>query len=213
MASNRKTFALTYASPSFHAKAQSVLTGTPRFKKTQSTFYPKLNDNNGYCNTQSNYIINSCLTNSTIKSQNTPRHARTIDYDKFFFRDRIPAHKKRMISIDNRLNLMYSDNVEQFKKNLRKKDPEKAFLNEKAVENVKGQISQCKKEIFFIKKVVDFTYPKIVMAKNKREKLKRMKIKPICIYDFKQADENVKQQEKNKLMFIYQSFDIKKIHF
>ena len=40
-----------------------------------------------------------------------------------------------------------------------------------------------------------------------------MKIKPICIYDFKQADENVKQQEKNKLMFIYQSFDIKKIHF
>lgn len=213
MASSRKTFALTYASPSFHAKAQSVLTGTPRMKKTQFTFYPKINDNNGYCNTQNNCIINNCLTNSSTKSQNTPCHAHTLDYDKFFFRNRIPPHKKRMISIDNRLNLMYSDNVEQFKKNLRKKDPEKAFLNEKAVENVKGQISQCKKEIFFIKKVVDFTYPKVVMAKNKREKLKRMKIKPICVFDFKQADEYAKQQEKNKLMFIYKSFDIKKIHF
>lgn len=213
MASNRKTFALTYASPSFHAKTQSVLTGTPRIKKTQSTLYPKISDNNGYCNTQNNYIIHNCLTNSSTKSQSTPRHAHTLDYDKFFFRSRIPPHKKRIFSIDNRLNLMYSDNVEQFKKNLRKKDPEKAFLNEKAVESIKGQISQCKKEIFFIKKVVDFTYPKIVMAKNKREKLKRMKIKPVCVLDFKQADENAKQQEKNKFMFICKSFDIKKIHF
>lgn len=218
--SPEKKYSQTCSTP-FHAKSHSMI----RNRNTNDTeevkvlyFMPPINERQlSLSLTPNNNYIKTCKTFSSVRTAPTikpTKHikVKTSDHiEQFFNSKKVAFFKNHVHIIDNRLNLMYSEGNEQFLKKLKKKDPEKAILNENALDNVNRKIDYLKKRICFMKKIVDYSYPHLVLAKNKQEKKNRIKIKPAKVRDYKEADQKMRDLEEQQSRFIMKSIHFEKV--
>lgn len=218
--SPEKKYSQTFATP-FHRKAHSII----KQRKTNDSedikilyFMPPINERQlSLSLTPNTDFIKSCKTFSSVRTAPTIRTAKHIKIKKsdhieqFFNTKKVAFFKNHVHIIDNRLNLMYSEGNEQFLKKLKKKDPEKALLNENALDNVNKKINYLKNRICFMKKIVDYSYPHLVLAKNKEEKKNRIKIKQAKVRDYKEADQRVKELEDQQCRYIMKSINFEKV--
>ena len=218
--SPEKKYSQTFATP-FHIKAHSMIKNrnTNDSEETKILYFmPPINERQlSLSLTPNNNFIKSCKTFSSIKTAPTIKQTKhikmkTSDHiEQFFNSKKVAFFKNHVHIIDNRLNLMYSEGNEQFLKKLKKKDPEKALLNENALVNVNTKIDYLKKRICFMKKIVDYSYPHLVLAKNQKEKKNRIKIKHAKIRDYKDADQRIKDLEDQQSRFIMKSIHFEKV--
>ena len=95
-------------------------------------------------------------------------------YKKIFYY----ADKKKKIKndkdLDNKYNILYSENENQYRKNFEKLNEIYRRLGKKKIYNIQLSHSQNKikgiqERVNFMKKVVDYTYPDMVLAKIKEQ--------------------------------------------
>ena len=123
-----------------------------------------------------NYIDNSKKTNFSINNQkqnirliNQPK--KDVEYEyKCIFTEQPIFRKRRNQYLDNKLNLVYSENEEQYKAIMRRKSelmknkdptPKAGDDSEKIIQRVKD----IKNKIKFMKCVMDYSYPDFILTK------------------------------------------------
>ena len=81
--------------------------------------------------------------------------------------------KKKKI-LDNKLNIIYSENEHQYQKNLNKLNQIYKTLGKKKIYNIEpsqseNKVKNLQKRVEFMKRVVDYTYPDMVLTKIKEQ--------------------------------------------
>ena len=81
-----------------------------------------------------------------------------------------PLFRKIRPVVDNKLNMRYSENEEQYKKIIEKEqkmllEQGKRVKNKNISEHIKIKMDEIKKRIRFMKGVIDFSYPGFVLTK------------------------------------------------
>ena len=91
-----------------------------------------------------------------------------------------PLFKKIRPVVDNKLNMRYAENEEQYKKIIEKEQKillaqGKKVKNKNISEHINTKMDEIKKRIRFMKGVIDFSYPGFVLTKIKSidKKLKK----------------------------------------
>jgi hypothetical protein len=95
-------------------------------------------------------------------------------YKKIFYY----SDKKKTIrtekELDNKLNIIYSENEHQYQKNLNKLNQIYKTLGKKKIYNIEpsqseNKVKNLQKRVEFMKRVVDYTYPDMVLTKIKEQ--------------------------------------------
>lgn len=134
---------------------------------------------------------------------------RTVD--TFFLAEKSPIFKKKPDNLDNRMNLIYSQTKEHFNEQLKKRYPAKAHLNKVAEGNILSQLNTIKKRVCFMKKVVDFSYPLLVMSNSIKDKERRkFKKHTIHMNDLLEVLEKKAEVEKENERYFTQPLQVKK---
>ena len=118
-----------------------------------------------------------------------------------------PLFRKIRPVVDNKLNMRYSENEEQYKKIIEKEqklllEQGKRVKNKNISEHIKIKMEEIKKRIRFMKGVIDFSYPGFVLTKiraiDKRLK-KENEIKNNRLYKYYSPVElrNIKKKLRN----------------
>ena len=95
-------------------------------------------------------------------------------YKKIFYYADKKIKIKPEKGIDNKLNILYSENENQYLKNLEKLNEIYRKLGKKKIYNIQlshsqNKIKSLQDRVDFMKKVVDYTYPDMVLAKLKEQ--------------------------------------------
>ena len=119
--------------------------------------------------------------------------------------------------IENKLNIIYAENEEKLKKKIKKinekrKKEGKKEKNAIFPNSVEYKLGKIKNKIKFMKKIVDYAYPEMVLTRVREankilENSRNMKNLP----PFKFADYNLKQYNKNVTKELSKSLNINKI--
>ena len=88
-------------------------------------------------------------------------------YDRIY--NKIKLFRTKTHLIDNRLNLLGSENIYQYHKDILKR--KYATLNEDAMNKDKKEIDESQNKVKFLKNTMDYIYPKYVLAKSKLNNL------------------------------------------
>lgn len=146
---------------------------------SSSIDYNLLNKNNKIppiTNFNNNIIkntLNNVKLNEKINEENSIKEINFL-YHKIFPKFFI-AHNIKYNVVDNKLNIYYAENEEIFKENLNKKNiylskkgkPIKKMLTNTTY--VKDKLKEVKKKISFLKGVVDYSFPSIILEKVKQK--------------------------------------------
>lgn len=126
-------------------------------------------------------------------------------FKRIFYDNQITKRKKKEI-IDNKLNIIYSESQKQFEEKLkilnkRLKDKGKNILHTVGPSSTEKRLTSVVKNINFMKKIVDYSYPNMVMARV-RESQRILKRKRLNENRYKQMDcfsqgNKIKLQIKN----------------
>ena len=108
-------------------------------------------------------------------------------YKKIFHYNTINRKKKTINVIDNKLNIFYSENLFQYNQKLSRINDMlakkgKPMIHLGVERNSQNNMERMIKKIQFIKKIVDYVYPNMVLYKVKQENKRLSKIKSL---DFK----------------------------
>ena len=131
-----------------------------------------------------------------------------------YFRKSFFSKKK---GIENKLNIIYAENEEKLKKKIKKinekrKKEGKKEKNAIFPNSVEYKLGKIKNKIKFMKKIVDYAYPEMVLTRVREankilENSRNMKNLP----PFKYADYNLEQYNKNITKELSKSLNINKI--
>ena len=150
--------------------------------------------------------INNNCTTSFIKS---PKDSK--DNDEYFYK--IVFKKKPLfrtvqkLVIDNKFNMIYAENEEQYKKIIEKEysrllSEGKRVKSKNIAPSIKVKLNETKKKIKFMKGIVDYTYPGFVLSKIKimQKKLNEHKNNAIYMNYINEKDKrNKDKKERNQL--------------
>ena len=108
-------------------------------------------------------------------SLKSPSKIKTLQNDDFFFKNVFkskPLFKKLTPIIDNKLNLRYAENEDQYIKIVEREQKQMLLQGKKikkrnTSENIKIKIKEIQKRIRFMKGIMDFSYPEFVLTKIK----------------------------------------------
>ena len=138
-------------------------------------------------------------------------------FKKIFYENERKKHPNKINVIDNKLNIFYAENALQYDKNLikfneklRKKG--KRVIHEVGPTHTEIKLNNIKKKMNFMKKIVDYAYPNMVLARvRESEKFYKMKnSSDINLPPFKKAQ--ILQKQRNNLLgnYLKQSINIQK---
>ena len=135
-------------------------------------------------------------------------------YGKIF----VERFKNREKLMNNRLNLIYSENIEQYQKLYSKRITNKKLVNENLFDaterenNVIGKVNYVKNTINFIKGVVDYSFPEVILYKINIESknIKELQDKRSDSFriPFEREDNLLKKLNKKKTEKLSKSFSI-----
>ena len=108
-------------------------------------------------------------------------------YKKIFHFNNIHRKKKTINVIDNKLNIFYSDNIFQYNQKMSRINDMltkrgKPRIHQGVERNSQKNMENMIQKVQFIKKIVDYVYPNMVLYKVKQEKKRLSQIKSL---DFK----------------------------
>ena len=140
--------------------------------------------------------------------------------DEFLFKKIFNDEERKKLPnkytiIDNKLNIFYADNHIQYYKNLMKhnakmKKKGKKILHEVGPSSTEMKLNTIKNKMNFMKKIVDYAYPNMVLARvRESEKVYKKKNKSeIRLPPFKKAE--LSQKERNNMIgnFLRQSINV-----
>jgi hypothetical protein len=147
-------------------------------KNTYNNYINEKNKQKKAESTTTNDKDENLLMNNNYKQSNTnDKFKDHYLYKKIFFY----SDKKKIIKsesfLDNKLNIIYAENENQYKQNLlklneiyRKIGKNKIFTLEPS--KSQNKIKALKKRVEFMKRIVDYTYPDMVLTKIKEEESK-----------------------------------------
>ena len=126
------------------------------------------------CNDDKNILIN--------KNNNKQENNKTVSKDHylykkiFFYCDRKKIIKSKS-SLDNKLNIIYAENEKQYQQNLVKLNEIYRRIGKNQIFTLEPSQSQnkikaLKKRVEFMKRIVDYTYPDMVLTKIKEQESK-----------------------------------------
>ena len=141
--------------------------------------------------------------------------------DEFLFKKIFYEGEKKKLSrrtnvIDNKLNIFYAENLKQYDKNLIKfneklRSKGKRIIHEVGPTPTENKLNTIKKKMKFMKKIVDYAYPNMVLARvRETEKIyKKKNLSDINLPPFKKV-ENIEKKRNNILGdYLRQSIIIK----
>ena len=134
----------------------------------------KINNNN---DTNNKNIETQTLPNIDDFKSNTFNYFKNnpLKSDDFYYKSVFkmkPLFRKIRPVVDNKLNMRYSENEEQYKKIIEKEQKillakGKKIKNKNISEHINIKMDDIKKRIRFMKGIIDFSYPGFVLAKIK----------------------------------------------
>ena len=140
-------------------------------------------------------------------------------FKRIFYDDKKKDQFKNKEVIDNKLNIIYAENQAQYYKNLVKfnnmlKQNGKKILHEVGPTVTDIKLSKIKNKMSFMKKIVDYAYPNMVLTRvRESEKVIRKKIlSEEKLPPFKKADELTKQNNIHLGNLLKKSIKIKIIN-
>ena len=160
------------------------------------------------CNTQGN------STSSKISVNSKEEYL----YKKIFYNNKHKIKANNYL-IDNKLNLIYAENEKQYidiitksRINIKKR---KKLKNLKLLNSMNKEMKELNDKSRFIKKVIDYTFPEMVIGRIKEEKkiAKKSRNKNIKIIDCKSVKKEKDVKEKTYTDYLLKSFTVKKQEF
>ena len=140
-------------------------------------------------------------------------------YKEIFCKDKNKMKANDNSSIENRLNLIYAENEKQYMDIIKKSEIKvkkgKKTINLKLLNSINIELSQLSNKSNFIKKVIDFTFPEMVVGRIREENkiLKTYRNKNMKTIDCKYV-KNVKDiKEKIYTDYLLESLTVKKREF
>ena len=137
----------------------------------------------------------------------------------FFYSDKKKAIKSD-IGLDNKLNIIYSENEKQYRQNLDKLNKIYKRLGKKKIYTLEpsqseNKVKSLQKRVEFMKRVVDYTYPDMVLTKIKEQDktIYEKSIVPLNIITSKVNRTNYKKNIKKMSQGLIKSLKIKKFIF
>lgn len=200
-----------------------------RFKTLKQTLsvisFPFLNTKtySSALETPKNLLISrsvKCLTrkasNNKMIQFGSPR--KEEDLYKTIFQNRPKVFTEKKEIINNKYNIFYAENEQNYQRNLVRINKEKKSKGKSLVQDtffvnkrVKQKMYKMKDTISFIKCIVDYAYPNLMTVKNKLSS----NIKPDALLQsipiYKQKDLQLKQKENVRKEYLLSSFRIKKV--
>ena len=172
-------------------------------------------------NLYTNLIEENLPTINNLSNSNT--HFRSLNTDINDYYNRVfkmkPLFKKIKPVVDNKLNMRYAENEEQYK-NIMEKDSKALLLQGKKVKNkipsdyIKIKVDDIKTRIRFMKGIIDFSFPGFVLTKIKAidKKLKKENESRYKSKDYRSPVEkrniiNIKRNRDRK-SYLYECFNI-----
>ena len=133
----------------------------------------KLNNNIFIANTDSNKETLPTLYDFKSKTNNNYFNNDELKSEDFFYKSVFkmkPLFRRSRPIVDNKLNMKYAENEEQYK-NIVEKEQKillamgKKVKNKNSSEHIKIKMDEIKKRIRFMKGIIDFTFPGFVLTK------------------------------------------------
>ena len=172
-------------------------------------------------NLYTNLIEENLPTINNLSNSNT--HFRSLNTDINDYYNRVfkmkPLFKKIKPVVDNKLNMRYAENEEQYK-NIMEKDSKALLLQGKKVKNkipsdyIKIKVDDIKTRIRFMKGIIDFSFPVFVLTKIKAidKKLKKENESRYKSKDYRSPVEkrNIINNKRNRdrNAYLYECFNI-----
>ena len=174
---------------------------------------------------------------NTIETENLPTLYRLNTYnysnrenlknDEFYYKSVFktkPLFRRRRPIVDNKLNMRYAENEEQYKKMIEKENrilltQGKKVKNKILSDQLDKKMDEIKNRIRFMKGIMDFSYPGFVLTKIKTidKQLKREDELENQIHHFDSPVDlrifNQTQRDNNRKKYLYESIKIKKENF
>ena len=211
---NRKTFSTSFSysktkEPIIHSSYFSV-----DYPSVNSSFYYSSNNFYKPNSTSDIFIRQNKQKTKIIKNSNT------FGLYKYVFRDRnkiFPLKKKDIV--DNKLNINYAENQEQYDKKILRMNRMKLARGEKinhdSISNLaktKKKVEKMKESVSFYKSIMDYAYPDYVIEKNKVMSQGKKK-KFLIHYEpaFKKIDDEKLADKQKRSQLLLKSLTIKKI--
>lgn len=211
---NRKTFSTSFSysktkEPIMHHSCCSV-----DFPSVNSSFYYSSNNFYKPNSTSDIFIKQNKQKTKKIKKSNK------FGLYKYIFRDRNNIFPlKKQVIIDNKLNINYAENQEQYDKKIIKMNKIKLARGEKITHDSISNLSKTKKKlekmkesVSFYKSIIDYAYPDYVIEKNKI--MSQGKKKKYLIHyepEFKKIDDEKLADKQKRSQLLLRSLKIKKI--
>ena len=188
------------------------------FKKIEKkSINSEINENiNSDDKTESNKILNQSPKRPSIsdKSSTEKMNSHSIDknspvkltasdnyFYKIVFKSKPLFRMDRKVVIDNKLNMKYAENEEQYKKiiereykNLRLKG--KKVKSKNVSPSIKLKLSEAKNRIHFMKGIMDYSYPGFVLSKIKMMQKKLNEQKKESIFRNHLSQMELREKEK-----------------
>ncbi len=126
-------------------------------------------------------------------------------YKKIFLYNNINQKKRTPSIIDNKLNIFYCENISQYNQKMNKINDMlvkkgKPMIHQGVERNSKGNMERIIKKIQFMKKIVDYVYPNMVLYKVKQENKRASNTKSL---DFKLSRSHINllnlKEERKKI--------------
>ena len=126
-------------------------------------------------------------------------------YKKIFLYNNINQKKRSPSIIDNKLNIFYCENISQYNQKMNKINDMlvkkgKPMIHQGVERNSKGNMERIIKKIQFMKKIVDYVYPNMVLYKVKQENKRASNTKNL---DFKLSRSHINllnlKEERKKI--------------
>ena len=126
-------------------------------------------------------------------------------YKKIFLYNYINQKKRSQSIIDNKLNIFYCENIAQYNQKMSKINDMlvkrgKPMIHQGVERNSKGNMDRMIKKIQFMKKIVDYVYPNMVLYKVKQENKRASNTKSL---DFKLSRSHINllnlKEERKKI--------------
>ena len=138
-------------------------------------------------------------------------------FKKIFYEGEKKKLSKRKDVIDNKFNIFYAENQSQYDKNLVKFNAKlklkgRRILHEVGPTPTEKKLNKIKNKMDFMKKIVDYAYPNMVLARVRESErvCKKKSLSEINLPPFKKAELTNKQNNKFLGEYLRQSIKIHK---
>ena len=163
--------------------------------------------------TNVNAILNK-RSNSTIINELKPmritKRYKTQSYNNLY--DEIFKKKKNVkqdISVNNKYNLIYAENEKQFEVKLSKLNLTQLQRREKNSKVIANKLSGIKKDVLFLRRVVDYVYPTL-LTKKVTVQTKRTETFLPLVTSYHEINRKLKEDNEHLKQYLYHSITISK---